>query len=491
MPNVTVVDGSGQQKDAVYATGQDFTLYVRTTGDDSNDGLTAATAMATPQAAIDKIPSEVKHVVNINVGPGTFPGFVVSGKHIDNKNGKLFVTGTLGNWEPGPPATVYSSLSRKFDQSVLTGGPWFTVDELKGKLVNIDGTYRRCIANSNITIWYAFLDSIPPLTGAVIIEEEKTFLTPVAGFGIRVEGMLNSNRNNFAIKNFKVDAVGTAYGVFARGSFAIKFQNVSVWYTTPNWAYGFWCVGLKSSDFLECYCDQADSAYLLDNTLVGVGRFYADHPANTHDKLGLWAYHGSGGDDISLYFYGVDGIAVKMEGCWKMWIDAVIIETGAGDGLQLIGTDAEIIYMSIYDIGGDGLVLGGETGYGSPANVVLTEAYIDNIRNGVILGPNSTLHLVDYVGAYTAVADGWVVGAGAVLTSKVGIDGDSCGGYGLRVNDGGLVMFATDAWFDNNVTGAINLDGTVALTMAADFASDGDSAINAATGSRVARRDSL
>lgn len=59
-------------------TTADLTYYVDTTnGNDSNDGLTAGTALKTIMAAINKIPQVVNHTVTINVAIGTYNETVI------------------------------------------------------------------------------------------------------------------------------------------------------------------------------------------------------------------------------------------------------------------------------------------------------------------------------------------------------------------------------------------------------------------------------
>ncbi|MFH5182945.1 hypothetical protein ACHHV8_10105 [Paenibacillus sp. TAB 01] len=54
------------------ATEQNITLYVSTTGNDTNDGLTSETALRNIQTAINRIPQMVNHQVKINVAAGTY-----------------------------------------------------------------------------------------------------------------------------------------------------------------------------------------------------------------------------------------------------------------------------------------------------------------------------------------------------------------------------------------------------------------------------------
>jgi len=299
--------------------------------------------------------------------------------------------------------------------------------------------------------------------------------------------------------------------VFARGSYAATFERVSVIYTAPAWACGFWLISLRASDLVECYCGQADSAFLLEDTKLGLARIFAADPANTNEKIGVWAYHGSGGDDISICMDGFGTMGVKFDGCDKLWISSLRIYNCAVSAM-FIGTDVEltdvvleydveglvfssstalITYIEDYLLTGDVITLTTDVGYASPSSVTIVEGYLDGCKNGVIVGPNSVVHLEDYVGVYDATESAWIIRAGGIITSLVTIEGWQSAGYGILIEDGGLLLYKTAALFDLNVTGEINLDGVIPLTMAADFIADGDSATNVVTNSRMARKDSL
>lgn len=82
MSDVTVVDGSGIVKTPVTSTKESLTLYVRSTGDDSKDGLTEANSLLTIQAAVNKIPKVLDACdPTIDIGEGTFAGFLLSNIH--------------------------------------------------------------------------------------------------------------------------------------------------------------------------------------------------------------------------------------------------------------------------------------------------------------------------------------------------------------------------------------------------------------------------
>lgn len=88
MPDgVTIkVDGSGKLTvpDVYVRLTTDLTIYVATTGDDSNDGLTAATPLRTVQGALNKVSTSYnlgEHTVTISVAEGTYTESVALPKY--------------------------------------------------------------------------------------------------------------------------------------------------------------------------------------------------------------------------------------------------------------------------------------------------------------------------------------------------------------------------------------------------------------------------
>ena len=59
------------------ATTKDLTFYVSTTGNDTNDGLTALTPFKTIEKALSLIPTVVDHTVTINLADGVYAENVV------------------------------------------------------------------------------------------------------------------------------------------------------------------------------------------------------------------------------------------------------------------------------------------------------------------------------------------------------------------------------------------------------------------------------
>lgn len=112
-PNETVFRDSMQKlldqiKDFInqnmIPTSGDRSYYVNAaTGNDSNDGLTSGTAFKTIQAAINKLPQIVNHVITVTVAAGTYnetlniSGFMGGGQIIVNGANALAATHNLND----------------------------------------------------------------------------------------------------------------------------------------------------------------------------------------------------------------------------------------------------------------------------------------------------------------------------------------------------------------------------------------------------------
>jgi hypothetical protein len=162
-----------------------MTLYVATTGLDTNDG-SVNRPLLTIQAAINKVPKTIKHPVTINVGAGTFDGARIDGFHLDNSlntnsGSYLRVNGTLVNYIPATGITSGTATSGSagdygHNWSTLTviNAGW-TPGELRGKLLTITGGtgFATSIRNS-VTITSNTSDTIT-IPSAVSINNTTKF----------------------------------------------------------------------------------------------------------------------------------------------------------------------------------------------------------------------------------------------------------------------------------------------------------------------------
>src|SRR5690349_13408903 len=70
-------------QDLLNVTSSPLTLYVESTGNDNNSGLSTSDAFLTINGALASIPKFVSHLINIKIGAGNFAGFNVEGFFIN------------------------------------------------------------------------------------------------------------------------------------------------------------------------------------------------------------------------------------------------------------------------------------------------------------------------------------------------------------------------------------------------------------------------
>jgi hypothetical protein len=83
--STAIAGGQGAGSEWAAFTDADLNLYVDdTAGNDANDCTApGASACATIQGALDKVPKRLRHIVTITVGPGNYAGFVVEGFEVE------------------------------------------------------------------------------------------------------------------------------------------------------------------------------------------------------------------------------------------------------------------------------------------------------------------------------------------------------------------------------------------------------------------------
>lgn len=167
-----------------------LTLYIETTGNDSNPGTLVA-PFRTIQKAINYLRGfEIKAAVTLQVGIGTFDGFILDGQKMVGDS--IVLTGATGlvasitiqgTWVTATGVTSTTGTVTSSTTCVLndTGQTW-TVDELKGKVVRMQtatsaASYARIASNTATQI--KFVSSLTPLAGSTYtIMEHGTIVQP-------------------------------------------------------------------------------------------------------------------------------------------------------------------------------------------------------------------------------------------------------------------------------------------------------------------------
>jgi hypothetical protein len=130
---------------AILHTSTSTTLYVDAAGSDNNTGLSPDSPFKTIQAALDSLPKNIIHPINIKVGAGIFDGFVISGftikqpGYIDISGTLVTATATSGSATGTVTYFINQDFSTPTFATINVVGAGWTVDDFKGKLVEITG----------------------------------------------------------------------------------------------------------------------------------------------------------------------------------------------------------------------------------------------------------------------------------------------------------------------------------------------------------------
>jgi hypothetical protein len=198
----------------------DTTYYVRATGDDANDGLSAGNALATIQEAVNRLPRVVRHALTIDIGEGDFDGAAFEGFRVtasSTAEGRLRVLGALG-----APTGVGTPLTGTADSGStttlgLSTAAW-TVNALKGMLVLSNSEYRTIASNTADTITFQGEFSATTDAKAFSIVESKTNIDTIETFAssacIYVAGCSTNWRKNMVFENLKLSPPASGFAGF-------------------------------------------------------------------------------------------------------------------------------------------------------------------------------------------------------------------------------------------------------------------------------------
>jgi len=423
-------------------TENDITLYVSTTGNDSNDGLTAGASLLTIQAAIDKIPKLIEHTVVIDIGAGTFTSLYVSGVTI--ADGSFTIQGTLGT--PSVDGkTEGTATGGSTTQLVDAAGGW-TVDQLIGKLVLVAGEYRVPYDNDGTTIYFQRPFSATCNGKAYEIVEQKTVLTGT-------EPMLEYGP--IAITNNHVNAF---YNLYIHN---IKATGATV---------GFYCNACQGVTIERCYNSGSHYGYFSQEA-GGYLKWYHNYStsnggagfAGSRDGVRDRVEGNVANDSGSAFYFGLMtglleckyNVAINsvtglwLEGCWYIDCGHNRFTDNSGYGIQsYYGKSASD------SVGSSGRL----NIYGGQTNIS------DNVLGGVSVGLGTFLfaHLL--------------VGTGN-------------GGFGLEVFSGAYALISSAVSITGSSGDATINDGATTLAWATDFAADGDIVVNTDNGCRIERSD--
>lgn len=170
------VTGTGFKVTPQYATVANLTLYVRTTGNDANTGLTSGTALLTIQEAINRIPESIGHTVVVDIGEGTFGGFTLPARTYTADTASLTIKGVTTTATGLASGTASGTSTGGTTTTLVDSGQSWTANDLRGRMALVDGEYRIIYSNDATSLVFVGPFTLTTSGKAYEIVEQKTIL---------------------------------------------------------------------------------------------------------------------------------------------------------------------------------------------------------------------------------------------------------------------------------------------------------------------------
>jgi hypothetical protein len=382
----TKVSGTGFKQNTLTKTAADTTIYVRTGGSDTDDGLTVGTALLTIQEAVNRLPDLIQHDITIDVGAGTFDGFYIGGKIVSSTAAsalpELKVVGVLDAPTLGT-GTASGTDDGGSIATVVDSGQTWTVNELRGMFVTVAGETMIIQENdaTSITIVHYFEATASGKTYA--ITEHKTILDTASGaLGYGAVEIINCIGMRFMVNNFKV-TTGTV-GFYQYSSEHVWFSNC----TADGAVYGFFLEGTATKLTQVCATGGCTYGFLWQNFLAGPGM---------GESSGLLSYDNTNGLDLkwcppnfftikSLSSFNNSAYGLRLAGARLFELEKCFIDGNTAEGIRVDNNAAgSLCYM----LGAGPMVISNNGGGGITADGNC-KVYL-----GTVTGTGNTGHGVD------------------------------------------------------------------------------------------------
>lgn len=484
----------------VKKTTADLNLYVRTTGDDSHDCLSAGAACLTIQEAVDRVPKQIEHAVSIDVGEGTFTGFALTNFNIHRVNGSITVTGKLGNATISGGTTFGTADGGDTFTCTDSGQAW-DVNNLRGKMFLVDGEYRIVRDNTGQTA-----NLIGPLSAtcsgkAYSIVEQKTIVngtSPIIHPGLDTTIFISNNIGYWrdsVINNIKVDGTSQTISIFLMSTSVPKLERLH--------SYG----GYYSTFFEVARSRiQFNELYISDATNLGLGISY--NQANMRDSAAsrLFTYNNSGPGLYMFFSTNVNFLdyvysdsngesGLKYEGGPYLYVKNFYAKDNTSHGVDaLTWGSSGTVEIGTFDItgnGGDGIRISGGVDWvdfnsgtidGNGGYGIVVEPTDSNITGGTFVGMPGTFTIQNNT-------SGGILVRNRSTIALSNADGAGNGGYGLELEGFSYALITSDTGITGTSGDATINDGATTLTWATDFNDNGDIVVNLDNGCRIERRD--
>lgn len=262
------------------ATTAALTLYVSTTGSDSNACTASGSAAClTLQGALNKVPKDLQHVVTVNVGAGTFAGAYINGFNVGNpadpNNGaslKIIGTYTAATATTGSSsgtATSGTAGSGSTHGTITQTGAGWTANQFAGKLVHtIAGTgsaqYMPIVSNDATTITIAGTWTAPAASTTFEVLDWATVISPALSRPASPLGAATATNQAFLQSGTTGD-----YGTSASINFNIVYEALKV---APASGGGVFIYGGTRTAIRRCWllATGTANAVLVDSWSQGI-----------------------------------------------------------------------------------------------------------------------------------------------------------------------------------------------------------------------------
>jgi hypothetical protein len=417
---------------------------VRLGGSDTNDGLTVGTALATIQEAINRVPKFIKHQVTIDIGEGSFAGFYIAG-FIIAEYVNFYIQGTLGNPTLTTGLVSGTATGGSTTQLIDISNDWVD-NELRGMLVNVEGTYRQVYSNTNDTINFVGAYGSSVNGKAYEIFEQKTVIDSGNGLLSYARATLSacaaSTTSRMNINNIKFDGgASAAICLYIFGTLGCRCERLyATGATTTNFVIQDLYAGASMRD---CYSTDSYYGFQADRS---VGKIEFDRTfAYNNSNHGYICGNNVQIDGGAVYAQSNGAAGMKFETVMWVDIDSGIIEDNTGYGIDVDTNDS-----------GN---RGGMTFLNAVGNITIQ----NNTAGGIVGRNRSTINLTNVDGSNGNYGIVLEVDSVALITSATGITGGSG---------------------DATING-----GNTILAYATHFVSDRDVAVNTFNGCRIERKD--
>lgn len=484
---------SGYDGKAVTETTGALTLYVRSDGNDSSNCTADAAGQAclTIQAAINKIPTVVKHQVTINIGAGHFAGFILANKMLQMYNGQtaqwpLTIQGAaFANFTPATGSGSGTSDGGSTTTLSDSTQSW-TAHNLRGKIVYVNSGYL-IIRDNDATSFETIGASGATMSGkAYVIQDWATII------------------DQFTAGTYPISAVvsiSNITGVRAYYQALLVDRIKAVAPTTASGATMVFTCTTSNAVFTYISIDGDSKVNYVStfdyNTNIRLQHVYV---CNGLASKGMEFYANLYLASLkNVFVYNIGGKGIEIDYSFVGTSDYVYTDTCGGDGMEVYGTSYySCTHQYAKACSGFGFHV-----YGSSGRVLLANGVFDSCGVGIGInclnaatgshtwsGSSSTG--VDISGTWAinnSVGDAIVVGPGGILRTTA-LTGTGNGNCGIVAGFGGKV-FITSA---TTVTGTggggcdVKLNATT-KTYAGDFSIDGDYETDATDGTIVKRSD--